>query len=87
MVGSRGKVDEIIGAYFFPLPFNFHNCFPFEYQEGLLNSRMRVRVGLTSILNLAQDHFYPIRTKGSRTEEAAICSPGVTRRRIGRQIV
>jgi hypothetical protein len=48
---------------------------------------MGVRVRLTSIFNLPQDHFDATRTARSRTQEAVVCRFGMARRDIGRKVL
>jgi hypothetical protein len=84
---SRGKVDEIVGADHFALPFDFHNGFPFKDKEGLFEVRMGMGVSLASVFNLPQDHFNPIGPEGPWTEEAAVRSPGVARGSVGQQVM
>jgi hypothetical protein len=80
------KKDEIIRADHFLFSRDFYQSPPFQDEEALLCVRMGVRVRLTSIFNLPQDHFDATRTARPRTQEAVVCRFGMARRDIGRKV-
>ena len=81
---SRGEEDEIPRADHGLLGLNLHLRFSLEDEEGLLQIRMDMGVGLASVLEFPENDFHAIRTRGARSKEPAIGGPGMGGWRIGR---
>lgn len=82
---SRGEKYEILRADHGLLALYLHFRFPLEYEEGLLEIRMDMRVGLASVFEFPEDDFHAIRTRGTRTDKPAIGGSGMAGGRIDGQ--
>jgi hypothetical protein len=84
MRSSLGEINKIIGPGHFRFTGDINYGFSFEDKQSLLEVRVDMGVGLTSVLNLTQDHLHAIRPTRSRAEEAVVGRFGMARRGIRR---
>ena len=84
MKDSWRKVDKVVGADHFPLPFDLYLGFSFQDKESLFEAPVGMGVGLAAVFNLAVDYFKTAGPERSRAEQAPVGGLGMSGRRIDR---